>query len=58
VVTHLYLSQILACNETGDPYEISLPGRITMSDSTLVVQDPTGIADNIVLELQIEYVRQ
>jgi hypothetical protein len=58
VVTHLYLSQILACNEAGEAFEISLPGKITMSDSTLVVQDPTGILDNIVLELQIEYVRQ
>lgn len=58
VVTHLYLSQILACNEAGEPFEISLPGPVTMSDSTLVLQDPTGVADDTVFELQIEYVRQ
>jgi hypothetical protein len=58
VVTHLYLSQIRACNEAGDPFEISLPGRITMSDSNLVLQDPTGVAEDTVFELQIEYVRQ
>lgn len=58
VVTHLYLSQILAANEAGCPFEISMPGRITMSDSNMVVQDGANIQANTVLEIQIEYVRQ
>jgi hypothetical protein len=58
VVTHLYLSQILAANEAGCPFEISLPGPITMSDSSMVVQDGANIVASTVLEIQIEYVRQ
>lgn len=58
VVTHLYLSQILAANEAGCPFELSLPGKITMSDSAMVVQNGAGIQNNTVLEIQIEYVRQ
>jgi hypothetical protein len=58
VVTNLYLSQILAANEAGCPFEISLPGPITMSDSNMVVQDGANIVDGTVLEIQIEYVRK
>ncbi|MTB53896.1 hypothetical protein [Lewinella sp. W8] len=58
VITHLYLSQILAANEAGCPFEISLPGKITMSDSSLVVQDGPNVQADTVLEIQIEYVRQ
>jgi hypothetical protein len=54
----LYLHQILAKSLRGEPYLVSLSGPITMSRSTLVIQDPAAIQANTAIEIQIDYLKK
>jgi hypothetical protein len=58
IVRRLYLHQILAANESGCPFEVSLPNAINLRESTLEVMDEGNIAANTVIEFQAVYVKK
>lgn len=58
IMRRLYLHQILAANEAGCPFEISLPEAVNLRESTLQVMDEVTIAANTVIEFQAVYVKK
>lgn len=58
VMDELYLHQILAANLRGDPFPVSLSGPITMSRSTLTVQDPANIVADTAIQIQVDYLKK
>lgn len=58
ILDRIYLSQILAANAQGLPFEVSLKGPINLSDSKLVVQDAPNVQSNTAIEIQVEYVKK
>lgn len=58
ITRRLYLHQILAANESGCPFEISLPDAINLRESTLHVMDDGNIAANTVIEFQAVYLKK
>ncbi len=49
------LSHIKAANDQGHPYYVSLNGLVNLSESTLILDNNTGIAVNTVVEIQVDY---
>lgn len=57
VLMNLYLHQVAYANEQGRPYYLYLPGRINLSESSLIVPKNDTIAANTVFELQVDYAK-
>lgn len=58
IMRRVYLHQILAANEAGCPFEVSLPGPINLRESVLEVRDDANIVANTVIEFQVVYVKK
>lgn len=56
VMRKVYLHQILAVNNAGKPYEVSIPGRINLVESMLTVLDDENIQANTAIEFQVDFV--
>ena len=57
VIGKLYLHQILRDNNNGRPFYLLLPGRINLSESSLIIPKNDTIAADTVIEFQVEYAK-
>lgn len=58
VVERLYLQHVLAKNLQGEPYELSIPQKINLTESSLQVMNEAAIEANTALEIQFDFVLQ
>ncbi|MFT6001232.1 MAG: hypothetical protein ACI81P_003701 [Neolewinella sp.] len=58
IMRRVYLHQVQAANESGCPFEISLPEAINLRESKLEVMDEGNIAANTAIEFQAVYVKK
>jgi hypothetical protein len=58
IMRRVYFHQILAANESGCPFEISLPDAINLRESSLDVMAEGDIIANTVIEFQAVYVKK
>lgn len=56
VMRKVYLHQILAVNEAGFPYEVSIPGRVNLVESYLSVTNDASIVADTAIEFQVDFV--
>lgn len=58
IMRRIYFHHILAANEAGCPYEVSLPDSVNLRESVLEIRDDGNIQANTVLEFQVVYVKK